>query len=228
METVEKEDEENDFYKNAENYWAEIPATVQGMLGGFGHISRVDIQGSKQFLKHLFQLKKPPGKTYACDCGAGIGRITKYLLSNIFDKVDLVEQNSNFLDQAKEYLGPTVLSKIGEFNPCGLQNFSPEPNRYDIIWCQWVLGHLTEEDLIYFIQKCSESLRENGVIIIKENVTSSGAVEDDEKDSSVTRPFSMYMDIFKKANVNCFKKIKQTSFPKELYPVYMFALRKIT
>ena len=25
-----------------------------------------------------------------------------------------------------------------------LQDFKPEPGRYSIIWCQWVLGHLTD------------------------------------------------------------------------------------
>ena len=29
------------------------------------------------------------------------------------------------------------------------QDFTPEEGRYDLIWCQWVLGHLTdgEEDM---------------------------------------------------------------------------------
>ena len=35
------------------------------------------------------------------DCGAGIGRITKHMLSHLFHKVDLVDQNQGFLDQAK-------------------------------------------------------------------------------------------------------------------------------
>ena len=38
------------------------------------------------------------------DCGAGIGRVSKELLLPIFTKVDLVEQNKTFLDNAPEYL----------------------------------------------------------------------------------------------------------------------------
>lgn len=45
-----KHDETN-FYSNAEDYWREIPATVDGMLGGYGSISSIDINGSKTFLK---------------------------------------------------------------------------------------------------------------------------------------------------------------------------------
>ena len=36
----------------------------------------------------------------------------------------------------------------------GLQDFSPEPKTYDVIWCQWVLGHLTDEDFVGFMKSC--------------------------------------------------------------------------
>ena len=38
------------------------------------------------------------------DCGAGIGRVTKNLLLPLFDTVDLVEQNPDFVEKAKEYI----------------------------------------------------------------------------------------------------------------------------
>lgn len=145
---------EDKFYAKAKDYWSEIPPTVDGMLGGFGFISQTDIQGSRQLLKQLFQSKSPPGKSYACDCGAGIGRISKFLLTDIFTHVDLVEQNADFLKQAKNYLGPKALPKIGKFYSVGLQNFMPEKEKYDVIWIQWVLGHLVDEDLISFFKSC--------------------------------------------------------------------------
>ena len=36
----------------------------------------------------------------------------------------------------------------------GLQKFKPEEHVYDIIWIQWVIGHLTDEDLIAFLKRC--------------------------------------------------------------------------
>jgi len=36
------------------------------------------------------------------DCGSGIGRITKHLLSRYFTKVDLVDQDPKFIDEAKK------------------------------------------------------------------------------------------------------------------------------
>ena len=38
------------------------------------------------------------------DCGAGIGRVSKRLLLPLFERVDLVEQNPEFLERAKTYI----------------------------------------------------------------------------------------------------------------------------
>ncbi|KAI4464464.1 hypothetical protein MML48_3g00001658 [Holotrichia oblita] len=219
------EDNTEEFYKKAILYWSEIPPTIDGMLGGFGHISQIDIHGSRQFLRLIFQLKEPPGKSTIVDCGAGIGRITKHLLSHIFQNIDLVEQNKMFLDQAKDYLGPGVYKKVGQLYNVGLQDFTPENDKYDVIWCQWVLGHLTDTDLVKFLERCRSGLKKDGIIILKENIASSKEIEVDEKDSSVTRPFRLYIELFQKTNLHCIKNIKQNNFPKGLYTVYMFALR---
>lgn len=45
-----------EFYEDSEKYWDKIPATVDGVLGGFGYISHIDILGSKKFLKKLFNV----------------------------------------------------------------------------------------------------------------------------------------------------------------------------
>ena len=39
------------FYDDAKGYWEKIPATMDGMLGGFSHISPTDIDGSVKFIK---------------------------------------------------------------------------------------------------------------------------------------------------------------------------------
>ncbi|XP_076234947.1 N-terminal methyltransferase [Calliopsis andreniformis] len=218
--------EQNGFYTAAANYWEHIPPTVDGMLGGFGFISQTDIRGSTMFLKALFESKNPPSKMFALDCGAGIGRITKNLLLNHFKHVDLVEQNSKFLEVAKTCL-KSYSARIGNYYPIGLQSFCFTTKKYDVIWCQWVLGHLKDDDLIEFFQKCSSGLKSNGLIIVKENVTSSKNLEVDAKDSSVTRPLSDYYRIFKESNLICIKEELQHKFPRGLYPVYMFALKPV-
>lgn len=55
-------EDETSFYSNAEEYWREVPPTVDGMLGGYGSISSIDINGSKAFLqkflgvRHFFKM----------------------------------------------------------------------------------------------------------------------------------------------------------------------------
>ncbi|CAK9822066.1 N-terminal Xaa-Pro-Lys N-methyltransferase 1 [Anthophora retusa] len=224
MEKKENTLEEHEFYTAAAKYWEHVPPTVDGMLGGFGYISHIDIKGSTKFLKALFELNNPPSKTFALDCGAGIGRITKNLLLNHFKYVDLVEQNSKFLEVAKTCL-KNYSTSIGNYYSTGLQNFHFTTKKYDVIWCQWVLGHLEQDDLVEFLKKCSSGLNSNGLIVIKENVTNSKSSEIDTKDSSVTRPLSEFYRIFQKSKLVCIKEEQQHKFPHGLYPVYMFALK---
>lgn len=79
------------------------------------------------------------GTSYALDCGAGIGRITKRLLLPLFGVVDMVDVTEDFLVKAKTYLGEEG-KRVRNFFCCGLQDFSPEPHSYDVIWIQWVIG----------------------------------------------------------------------------------------
>lgn len=59
-------------HKEARDYWQSVNADVDGMLGGYPHISRVDLQGSKNFLAKLGIGGKSGRKVdRAVDCGAG-------------------------------------------------------------------------------------------------------------------------------------------------------------
>lgn len=95
-----------------------------------------------QSFSFLFYPKEGQGKTgtgCALDCGAGIGRITKRLLLPLFRTVDLVDVTQEFLDKARSYLGEEA-KRVENYFCCGLQDFQPQPERYDVIWIQWVIG----------------------------------------------------------------------------------------
>lgn len=51
-------EDEASFYSNAEDYWKEISPTVDGMLGGYGSISSIDINGSKAFLQRFLGVRQ--------------------------------------------------------------------------------------------------------------------------------------------------------------------------
>lgn len=216
---------EGEFYECADKYWKTIPATVNGMLGGYSRISATDSNGSLMFLKGFIQDPAKPVKTKrALDCGAGIGRVSKNLLLPIFDCVDLLEQNGDFLSQAPSYIGPKLAPKVGKYISCGMQN-AVLNNSYDLIWIQWVTGHLTDVHLVEFLKKCAKALAENGIVVIKDNVASAD-VEWDATDSSVTRNYRQMGDIFERAGLSVVKEKIQKDFPAELYKIYMFALRE--
>jgi len=221
-ESLTNGNDDDEYYNKAAKHWQKIEPTIDGMLGGFGKISHLDIEGSNKFLKNLLK-SNSTGTSRALDCGAGIGRISKHLLTRHFQKVDLVEQDRHFLDKARQYLGDN--KRIGDMFCIGLQDFNPQPGTYDVIWCQWVLGHLKDQHLIDFFVRCLVGLKPGGFLVVKENVTSSGQVESDDEDSSVTRPPQHLRDIFTQANMELYKELKQNKFPKELYDVHMFALR---
>ncbi|XP_076352072.1 N-terminal methyltransferase [Tachypleus tridentatus] len=217
--------QKDEFYSKGKEYWEMVPATIDGMLGGFSEISTVDIQASARFLNMFLQNKENPvGHKKALDCGAGIGRVTKHLLLRYFDKVDIVEQNQNFIDQARKYIGEPA-DRVENFYCCGLQDFTPVVRKYDVIWCQWVTGHLTDTDFVSFLSRCKKGLKKNGLMIIKDNLTSSKEVDDDNQDSSVTRPRELMVKLFEEAGCSLIAERKQYKLPRGLYEVKMFALR---
>ncbi|MEQ2167035.1 N-terminal Xaa-Pro-Lys N-methyltransferase 1 [Goodea atripinnis] len=191
------------------------------MLGGYGGISSIDISGSKAFLKKFLGGKTGTG--CALDCGAGIGRITKRLLLPLFKTVDLVDVTKEFLDKARSYLGDDG-KRVGNYFCCGLQEFVPETGRYDVIWIQWVIGHLTDDHLVEFLRRCQKALRPNGLIIIKDNVSYEGVVPD-EVDSSVCRDLEIVRRLVGQAGLRIVHEEQQMNFPKEIYQVHTLALR---
>lgn len=216
--------DEPSFYSNAEGYWREVPPTVDGMLGGYGSISNIDLNGSKAFLlKFLGEGEGQTGAGCALDCGAGIGRISKRLLLPLFRTVDLVDVTQEFLDKAKTYLGDDS-KRVGNYFCCGLQDFVPESGRYDVVWIQWVIGHLTDNHLVEFLQRCKKALRPNGLIVIKDNVSYEGVVPD-EVDSSVCRDLPILRGLVARAGLRVVHEEQQTNMPKEIYQVHTLALR---
>lgn len=61
------------------------------MLGGYECVHDIDSVTSRDFIDGF---KDVIGHERALDCGAGIGRVTKHVLLDKFDKIDLVEPST--------------------------------------------------------------------------------------------------------------------------------------
>lgn len=233
------------------DYWNSVSSDVNGMLGGYPQTSRIDLQGSSNFLTKLRRgraqaTKQPlPRLERVADCGAGIGRITKGLLLGVAKRVDVVEPVKKFTDELVQSLGNGEYAgdgegkgdqgQVGEVINLGLQDWIPEPDAYDLIWNQWCLGHLTDKQLVVYLRRCMAGLvqaREgeearSSWIVVKENLSTDIWHKDiyDEEDSSVTRSDDKFRRLFVQAGLKIVATELQKGMPKELFPVRIYALK---
>ncbi|VDL11721.1 unnamed protein product [Hymenolepis diminuta] len=228
-ETRKNREEENippDFYSKAVEYWYNIDPTLDGMLGGLTQTHEPDIKSSESILSRF----GPTRMDVALDCGAGIGRVTKHLLLPHFKTVDMVELTQKFLDVSKTYIGEEGDKRIGNRFCFGLQDFTPQEGRYDVIWVQWVIGHLTISATTDFFRRCVKGLRppnaedaRRSIIVLKDNVVLSDTPDFDETDSSFMRTHKELLQIFEEAELKVILD-EQQHMPRGICPVYAFVL----
>jgi protein N-terminal methyltransferase len=155
------------------------------------------------------------GASENTDANAELGNKGKW--KGIPDKtksVTFVKGTLQALDPARPDAAGEVLGRVGFPLPATSASASNKKDTevsevpevlemhsgFDVIWCQWCLGHLSDEDLVAFFKRAQKALRtrriEEGeaasLIVVKENLCSEG--EDgqpktvyDEEDSSLTR-----------------------------------------
>ncbi|XP_034387362.1 alpha N-terminal protein methyltransferase 1B [Cyclopterus lumpus] len=214
---------EKQFYYRAQQFYEDVTASEEGMLGDFAEICNVDLEGSRQFLKRFVGPGKA-GTHCALDCGSGIGRVSKGVLLPVFEKMELADMMESFLLHAhEEYLGDDA-DRIETYYCFNLQEFTPPKNKYDVIWMQWVACHLTDKDLMNFLMRCKKSLRPNGVIIIKDNMARQGC-KLDPIDSSISRHLDIMKCIISKAGLQVLAVERQEGFPEVIMPVWMIAMK---
>lgn len=156
----------------------------------------------------------------------GIGRVSKGLLFPLgFTICDLVEPSQRLLSHAPDYIGQEYASRCRYFCT-GLQDFTPQPDKYNIIFIQWVVGYLTDEDLVAFLKRCAVGLRKGGVIVIKDNTCQNVAFVADRDDASVTRSLPYILAIVQLSGLKVVMEKYQEDFPKNIFPVPMLALAR--
>lgn len=220
-------------YTDAVNYWSSVSADDNGVLGGFGPqtvVPKVDTVGSLAFVKRLGQLAPanyfPNGpqdsQKFVLDVGAGVGRVSRDVLSHFASAVDILEPAQPLIEKAQEIQG---VVKVNNFYAVGLQDFLfPARYLYWAIWCQWCLGQVPDHVLVEFLNRAKQRLEPGGVIIVKENNSTSGEDIYDPEDSSVTRTNEKFKQIFAQAGLRVLLTSVQKGMPKELFPVRIYAL----
>jgi len=121
----------------------------------------------------------------------------------------------------------TPLDRVGYLPPDDDGNTG---SKFDVIWCQWCLGHLKDDDLVRFLERSKKALCDaKSLIVVKENLCSEPKNEPttvfDEEDSTFTRSDLAFKKIFQDTGLDIISEKIQDGLPKGLYPVKMYALR---
>ncbi|KFP92294.1 N-terminal Xaa-Pro-Lys N-methyltransferase 1, partial [Apaloderma vittatum] len=164
--TSEVVENEFEFYSKAEKSGKTVPAAVDGMLGGYGHISSIDINSSRKFLQRFLRVE--------ASAEAWVGW-------------SWIEPVGHKLDSPRLKLPPgsSTCLKIREIPNHSLL-VSSSGNSVLSNLCFAPPGHLTDNHLSDFLKRCRAGLRPNGIVVIKDNMAQEGVIMDDV-DSSVCR-----------------------------------------
>ncbi|KAK7967602.1 uncharacterized protein PG986_001879, partial [Apiospora aurea] len=232
------------------SFWEDATADDDGMLGGvpsvagFSHTSRIDLRGSRSFLAKLGigTANNRHTVAHALEGGAGkskypifnkntnaplgrdsIGRVTNGLLHGLASHIDVIEPVAKFNSKLRE------ISDVRHIFNVGLEEWSPADGvLYDLVWIQWCTSILWT-----FLMRCGQTLNpKDGVIVVKENISTSGSDYFDAIDSSQTREDSKFRKLITQAGLRIIKTDLQKGLPtvssRKLLPVRMYALKPIS
>jgi protein N-terminal methyltransferase len=208
------------WYKGAKKRWELAEASVRGVLDGHDYIHDIDTENSCWLLDNL--IKKGHIKNGSVlDCAAGVGRVSKAVLTKFFDNVDILEQDEKFVAKCHENFANNP--KIRNIYQDSMQNFSFK-EKYDVIWIQWCLEDLEDQGLIKFLTNCKNALNENGLIVIKDNVAEDhqGAWE---REFSKIRSDALYKEVFAQCGLGVLMHYPQPNWPDNLMRISIFVLR---
>lgn len=83
------------------------------------------------------------------------------------------------------------------------------------------------DDVVAFIKRaCACVFAQDGVVVVKENVSKHSDYQYDDEDGSVTRSESIWLRLFNDSGATILMKRDQTRFPPQLFPVKLFVLQK--
>jgi protein N-terminal methyltransferase len=112
-----------------------------------------------------------------------IGRVTEGLLMDIAEEIDIVEPVAKFTAPLQGRKGIRSIENIG------MSDWRPTQGVvYDLVWIQWCLGYLSDEQVVEHLRYCKSALRtDKSLVVVKENISTAGTDMFDSRDGSVTR-----------------------------------------
>lgn len=205
------------------NFWKSKKPNLDSMCG-FKELNEEDNLHTQILLKNL----NINSIHRSLDIGSGIGRITFNSLYSISKEIDIVESNITFINYMREYHNTFKDQKIKNFYNNKIEEFA-FVNIYDLIFIQWVLEYVDYPDINLFFQKMKNSMHNDSIVIIKENINIKNDVDIILEDQgAIVRPYRTYEELFM---INGFKIIQNEIIDyksiSDLYEIKCWILKKI-
>ena len=118
-----------------------------------------------------------------------------------------------------------------QFDVASLREFAPPADSYNLVCAQWVLGHLTDTDVVALLTRCRAALRADGAVFVKDNTAAPSDCDQgggrymlDEENAAVIRSQRHLKALCKLAGLKLIRYETQQGFPEDLHPVRMYWL----
>ena len=83
----------------------------------------------------------------------------------------LVELIKKYCDRATVSFAKEGLIERTQIVNVPMEAFEPVDN-FDLVWFQWCIGHLTDDEFVTLLNRFKTKLNQNGLIVIKDNFAS--------------------------------------------------------
>eukprot|EP00818_Percolomonas_sp_WS_P005894 CAMPEP_0117434698 /NCGR_PEP_ID=MMETSP0759-20121206/85_1 /TAXON_ID=63605 /ORGANISM="Percolomonas cosmopolitus, Strain WS" /LENGTH=229 /DNA_ID=CAMNT_0005226193 /DNA_START=192 /DNA_END=877 /DNA_ORIENTATION=+ len=223
------------------------------MLGGLHQVHQEDVSYSRQFLRKYWreshgEIDETNSPNTCLDVGAGIGRVSKNVLINVFPRlvVDFLEPNQDFCKRAMKDLPRVNLRNLfctvaQNFSVTVDQERQPQANvdehvllhvatkkhqwvlaePYDLIWIQWAILYVEDSALIHMLSEFGSIGSRH--LVIKCNTTRGDVEHLDEEDGSIIRSEKQVRMILHQSGWKVLHHTKESyrGF-EDLFPVHTF------
>jgi protein N-terminal methyltransferase len=99
---------------------------------------------------------------------------------------------------------------------------------YDLVWFQWSVGFLTDDDFVLLLRQVGDRLRPNGMIVIKDNIVVSDKRADavwKPEQHAIARTLPHARELIARAGLKIDHEAAQPGYPEDLVPLYVFVLK---
>lgn len=208
------------WYNLSKARWEATSAEIKSVAGDFKGTHESDVEISCGLISDL--IKENNLQTHrVIDCGAGIGRVTQYVLLNFFSNIDILERDEKFIKYCRKNFANN--KSIANIYHESLESFKYS-NNYDLIWIQWCVEELMDDDLTNFLIRSKNALNKNGLIVLKENIISDGRAFWQSIHQKIRSP-ELFAKIIKDCDLEIIKYYVQKDNLNEILDVGIFVLR---